>query len=372
MQAKKIKLNFKISKSVLALGTQTKNTVCFLKKNYAVLSAKPRDLNNPKACLEFEKEAKKFLKSKPSIIAFDLHPDYQSTKFAQRFPAAKFTLKPIQHHHAHIASCMAENNLNNQKVIGVAFDGTGLGSDNKLWGAEFLICDYQGFKRAAHLQEIPLLAGEQAILEPWRVAAAWLYTIYKDNFLKLKIGFIAKVNKKKWNILKNMYELKFNSPYASSIGRLFDAASSLILEKDKANYEAELAIQLERLATKSLFRDESYRVELRKVHGVYIIDPAKMFKAIVVDLKDKRPKAEIAYKFHFTIAKIIQDVCLKLKKDTGIQRIALSGGVFQNKLLLKLALRLLYKERFKIFIHQNIPANDAGISLGQAVIAGLT
>ena len=173
MKLKKIKLPFKIKKPILALGPQTKNTVCFGEGNFAYLSPVYLDLSIPKDFSNFERTAKCFLKKRPKIIAYDLHPEYQSTKYALNLKPNTYHLIPIQHHHAHIASCMVENNLNNEKVIGVAFDGTGFGSNNNLWGAEFLIGNYRGFKRAAHLKEIPLLGGERAILEPARIAAVW-------------------------------------------------------------------------------------------------------------------------------------------------------------------------------------------------------
>jgi len=265
---------------------------------------------------------------------------------------------------------MVENGLANQKVIGVAFDGTGLGVDNRLLGAEFLVCDYKSFTRLAHLKEIPLLGGERAILEPWRVAAAWLYLTYKDKFLSLKINFVKNLDKQKWRILEKIYKISLNSPLASSMGRLFDAAGALVLEKKNTVYEAELAITLEKLALSSRPQASGYGFKITKTSDQYIIDPAPMFKQIVSDLKGKAPKREIAYRFHLTVAEMVRKTCLALKKETGIKRIVLSGGVFQNKLLLRLILDLLCKEGFRIFIHRILSPDDSGISLGQAVIAG--
>jgi len=220
MELKKIRLPFKITKPTLALGSQTKNTICFAKDNLAILSPIHPDLGNYRDFLNFTKTAREFLKKSPKIIAYDLHPEYQSTKYALQLQATGYRLQAIQHHHAHIASCMVEFGLKNQKIIGVAFDGTGFGSDNTLWGAEFLICDYKNFKRRAHLREIPLLGGERAILEPWRLAAAWLNLIYKDKFLDLDINFVKGIDKNKWQVLKNMNLTGFNSTLASSMGRL--------------------------------------------------------------------------------------------------------------------------------------------------------
>lgn len=369
MQDKNIKLNFKVSKSALGLGAQVKNSICFIKGDSATISAGHRDLNSPQDLAWFEKDVKRFLKYKPSVIGYDLHPDYQSTKYAQLYLGSRLKLKPVQHHHAHTASCMAENNLGNQKVIGVVFDGTGLGKDTELWGAEFLICDYKGFERVAYLEAIPLLGAEKAIKEPWRVAAAWLYSAYRDSFMNLKIGFVKKIEKRKWSILKNMYNSNFNSPYASSMGRLFDAVASMLFEESKVNHEAQLAVKLEKLAWQSKLNTGHYTISLRRSGGAYIVSPGKMFREIVADLRKNTPGADIAYKFHSYVAEAIKGACLRIREDTHINKTVLSGGVFQNKLLLKMALKLLYQEGFIVFIHKNISSNDSGISLGQAVIA---
>lgn len=351
MKLNKIKLPFRIEKPVLALGSQAKNTVCFAKGQSAYFSPVHPDLNDPEDFSDFEKHVKYFLGKNPKIIACDLHPEYQSTKFARQLSAISYRLSATQHHHAHIASCMAENGLLNQKVIGVAFDGTGLGSDDKLWGAEFLLCDYKAFKRAMHLKEVPLLGGEKAILEPWRLLYAW------------------GLNKKKNQVLEKMRAAGFNSPLSSSAGRLFDAVGSIVLERDKAGFEAELAIQLEKLAFSCRLSAKSYNFRIIEDKGVYIIDPAPMLEEIITDLKRKEPRGKIAYQFHLTAAEMIRKACLALKKECGVNKIVLSGGVFQNNLLLRLALDLLYKEGFKVFTHKYLSCNDSGISLGQAAIA---
>jgi hydrogenase maturation protein HypF len=369
MDFKKIKLPFRVKQPILALGSQAKNTVCFLENNLALLSPIHQDLNNPTDYLKFEKTVAYFLKKRPKVIAYDLHPGYQSSKYVHRLSPITYRLSPIQHHHAHIASCMIENGLKNQKVIGVAFDGTGLGSDNTLWGAEFLICNYKNFQRKAHLKEIPLLGKEMAILEPWRLAAAWLYSTYKGRFLNLDIGFIKKFDKNKWQVLEKMYLSGFNAPLASSMGRLFDAAASLTLERYKANFEAELAIELEKLAVSCQLTADSYDFKIIKDKEVYILDPMPMFKEIVADLKAKEPKKKIAFRFHLTVAGMIKNLCLNLRRETKINKIVLSGGVFQNKLLLGLSLDLLTQENFNLFTHHNLSCNDSSISLGQAAIA---
>ena len=367
MEEKKIKLPFKIKKSVLALGSQGKNTVCFAKGNFAYLSAIHQNLSDLSDFKSFEKDVKYFLKKRPNIIAYDLHPEYQSTKYALSLSTV-YCLLSTQHHHAHIASCMAENGMNNQKVIGVAFDGTGLGEDGTLWGAEFLVCDYKSFKRAAHLREIALLGGEMAIFEPWRLAALWLYFAYGDKFLKLNIDFVRKLDKKKWAVLKKMYLSGINSPLASSAGRLFDAAASLVLSKYKALFEAELAIELEKIAESWKPGVGSYEFKILKDNSGYIIDPKPMFKQMIMDLKSKQVKAKISYKFHYTVSEIIKDTCAIIRQDSGINKIVLSGGVFQNKLLTRLCSSALLKSGFNVFKHELLSCNDSSISLGQAAI----
>ena len=366
---RKIQLPVKIKSPVLAVGSQTKNTVCFAEGKFAYLSPIHVDLNNPQDFLNFEKDIKYFLKKNPKVIAYDLHPEYQSTKYALKLSPITYHLSPIHHHHAHIASCMAENGLKNQKVIGVAFDGTGLGADNKLWGAEFFVCDYKNFKRETHLKEIPLLGQEKAILEPYRLTIAWLYAIYKDRFLNLDIPFVKGIDKKKWVVFKQMLLGGLNSPLASSMGRLFDAVASLVLTKYRVNFEAELAMELEKIAMRDARCAMRYPFKVIKNKDKYIIDPSAMFEELVLDLKAKVSKEKLAYRFHLTVAEMIKKVCLLLSKESGIKKIVLSGGVFQNKVLLKLSLDLLYKENFTVITHKDLPGNDSSISLGQAVVA---
>lgn len=365
-----IKLPFKIKNPVLALGAQAKNTVCFAKEKSARISRIHQDLNSPRDLDDFEKDARGLLKRKPKIIAYDLHPDYQSNKFFGQLSAISYQQSAVQHHHAHIASCMVENGLKNQKVIGVAFDGTGLGIDNGLWGAEFLICDYKGFKRVAHLREVALIGGEAAVKEPWRVAAFWLYSIYKDRFLSLGIDFTQKLDKRKWLILKKMCSGGINSPMASSMGRLFDAAAALVLAKTHASFEAELPIELERIASAVSCQLPAFSYKIKEINGILIIDPGLMFKEIVACLKQKESKANIGRRFHLTVAEMIRKTCLILRRKYKINKVVLSGGTFQNKLLLSMALGLLEKDGFEISTHKKLSCNDSAISLGQAVIAG--
>ena len=371
MELRKIKLPYKVKKRVLALGSQTKNRVCLLENNLAYLGPTHADLNVLQDFLDFQVCVKYFLKKRPLVIALDMHPDYQSSKYAYELKAPGPELRTIQHHHAHIASCMLENGLKNQKVIGVAFDGTGLGADNRIWGAEFLICDYKNFKRSAHLKEIPLLGAEKAIREPYRIAAAWLYLIYKEKFLNLKIDFVSGLDKKNWQVLRQMYLQKFNAPLACSMGRLFDAVASLVLARYRADFEAQLAIELEKSA--SVYKQKAYAYEFKIIQDKYgyIIDPTRVFKGIVKDLQKKLTPQEIAYRFHLTVGQMIKETCLVLRNNTKINQVVLSGGSFQNNLLLSLSLDLLYRQGFIVYTHRHLACNDSSISLGQAMIASM-
>jgi len=369
MELKKIRLPFKIKKAILALGSQTKNTVCFAHGNFAYLGPLHPDLGAAVDFFSFEKTVKYFLKKRPKIIAYDLHPEYQSTKYALNLKPNTYHLIPIQHHHAHIASCMLENGLRNQRVIGVAFDGTGLGDDHRLWGAEFLLCDYKDFKRAGHLKEIPLLGQERAISEPLRIVFAWLYSIYKDKFFNLDLDWLKKMDKKKQQVLKNMYLSGFNSPLASSMGRLFDTVGCLVLGKSKVSQEAVLAVELEKVASHYPLSAVSYKFRMIKEKDNYILDPALMFKEVIRDLERKENKEKIAYRFHLTVAQMLKEMCLVLRKEKKTNQVVLSGGVFQNKLLLRLALDLLYQQGFRVFTHKKLSCSDSGISLGEVAVA---
>jgi hydrogenase maturation protein HypF len=369
MQFQKISLPEKFHKGILGLGSHSKNTLCFAKGRHAYLSAPLSDLGMLGDLLRFEKAALTMRKMNPEVIAFDLHPEYQSTKFARSLKLVSYIFKPIQHHHAHIASCMADNGLKNQKVIGVAFDGTGLGADNHFWGGEFLVCDYRSFSRKAHLKEIALVGGERAILEPGRLALSWLSLLNHAGLFGLKIEFIKYANKKKWRLLEEMRSLNINSPLSSSMGRLFDAAASLVLGKYKAGFEAELAMALEQAANRCKLDLKAYKFDIRENKGVYLIDPVLLFKGLVRDLEHKEAQETVAYKFHLTVAEMIRKVCLILRREHRIKKVVLSGGVFQNNLLLSLSSGLLYKAGFEVFSHKRLSPNDSGISLGQVMIA---
>jgi len=364
----KIKLPFKMKKAVLAAGGDIKNRICFARGNAAFLEPIINDLGIWNNLRKFQNLLERRLKKGAKVLVFDQHPAYFSSRFTQDLSREKKVKSvAIWHHHAHIASCMAEHGLVNKKVIAVAFDGTGFGRDGNLWGGEFLIADYRNFSRIARFDYIPLIGGEKAIYEVWRLSAAWLYKTLGQNFLKLK--FFKLAHRKEWPVLLKMWQEKFNSPLASSVGRLFDAAAALILNLPKVKYEAQAAIALERKASKYKLPCRPYSFEISKKKGEFIIMPQPVFRQIVSDLKKGVKKEEIAARFHLGIAELIRQMCRRIKKKSSINTVVLSGGVFQNRLLFKLSQKLLKEEGFTILTHKRLPCSDASLALGQAVIA---
>jgi hydrogenase maturation protein HypF len=362
-----MKVNEKFHRHILAVGAQLKNTFCLARDNFAFLSTHIGDLENFEVLEFYEKEiarAKRLCSVKPRVVAYDLHPEYLSTKYGQSLTGVKKI--PVQHHHAHIASCMADNNID-QKVIGVAFDGTGYGEDQAVWGGEFLIADLKEFKRAAHLEYIPMPGGEMAIHQPWRMTAVYLYACYGEDFLSLDLEFVKRLNRDKWSAIKKMLNRKINLFPTSSLGRLFDAVSVLLNWRDAANYEGQPAIELETWADEK--EKGNYPFEIKEENDILILCPERIITGVVKDLGGKNSKARIAAKFHNSIAQMTHEACLRLRKEYGLNSVCLSGGVFQNVFLLDRTYRLLAQSKFQIYTHHQVPPNDGGISLGQAVIA---
>ncbi|MGB8657565.1 MAG: carbamoyltransferase HypF [Candidatus Zixiibacteriota bacterium] len=362
-----IKLQHSFKKHILACGAELKNTFCLGRGNYAFLGTHIGDLENLETLKFFEQEIERFANIchvQPEVVAFDLHPQYLSTQFALSSAYGKKI--PVQHHHAHIVSCMAENQIKHQ-VIGVAFDGTGYGEDGSVWGGEFLLSTLSDYRRVAHLKYIPMLGGEKAIKQPWRMALSYLYACFGDGFRDLDIDLVRKIDLDKWNILKKTLTQNLNVFQTSSVGRLFDAVSVLLNYRFQANYEGQPAIELEMMADQDC--KGGYDFSMLSDSGKIIIDPGPMIKGIVQDLIRGESKSKIAGRFHNTIARIVNEVCNNLRKEYGREDVCLSGGVFQNVLLLDKTYDVLTKNGFKVHTHSQVPPNDGGISLGQAVIA---
>jgi len=271
---------------------------------------------------------------------------------------------PIQHHDVDIASCMAEKGVT-KKEIGVAADGKGILEDVKMWGCEFLLADYLGFERMAHLRYMPMPGGDKATQEPYRMAISYLCSIYGDE---IPPRFLERWGEEKAGFILRMIKQQINSPLTSSAGRLFDAVSSLLGVRDVVEYEAQAVIELEMIADDS--EEGEYGFEVFEEGEVFIIDPSPTILEIVQDINQGTAPAIVSAKFHNTVASFILNVAARIRDKTGIEKVALSGGVFQNRYLLERVKPRLAEQGFIPILHSQVPTNDSGISLGQAVIAG--
>lgn len=359
---------------ILACGAELKNTFCLTKGHYAIPSQHIGDLQNWEALTFFEEtlsNLKNTFRVMPKIIAHDLHPDYMSTRFAYEY-AEKHDIPPdriagVQHHHAHIASCMAEHGLR-KKVIGVAFDGTGYGEDGQVWGGEFFVADRAGFERKAHLRYLPMPGGDRAAKEPWRMAAAWLLRALGEDAVSRYPWFFDRFDPGNVRIIAAMLK-GGHAPLTSSAGRLFDAVSSLLGLRNINTFEGEAAMALETAALQAFDADlEPY--PFRRITGkCLMVDPAPAIAAMVANIVDGVAVPVIAARFHRTVAEIIVEMSRWMRDASGICDVVLSGGVFQNRLLTGIARDTLTREGFSVWAHEKVPCNDGGISLGQAVVA---
>jgi hydrogenase maturation protein HypF len=378
-----IRLPFK-TRQVLACGAEDKNTFSLTKDNYAFLSQHIGDMENMETLEHFDSTIslyKKLFHIQPEIVAHDLHPDYLATKYARELGESGIKLIPVQHHHAHIASCMADNGLESP-VIGVAFDGTGMGVDGNIWGGEFLIVDYLSCRRAGHLEYLPLPGGAAAIKKPYRAAVGYILTLLGENAVDRDLPVMRRVDDAEIEVIKRQIERKINSPLSSSMGRLFDAISALVGIRGEIDYEGQAAVELEMAAHSSVSArkldgaisdaSQSYPYCILEDKGIKIVRLKDLLSAVIEDLQKGISKGTISVKFHNTVTQMINEMCRSIADDTGIAQVALSGGVFQNRLLLRKTVRLLENSGFQVFTHRQVPCNDGGISLGQAVIANFT
>ena len=351
---------------VLACGAELKNTFCLAKGTQAVVSQHVGDLANAETLRSFAEGIEHFRRLfdvEPELVAHDLHPDYLSTKYAAELAGVE--LCGVQHHHAHVAACLADNGEAGP-VIGVAFDGTGYGTDGTIWGGEFLIADLAGFERAGSLDPVPMPGGAAAIRQPWRMAAAYLAASYPGGMPE---GLaVRQRNDRHWAAVLAMADRKINSPLTSSAGRLFDAVAALVGARDDVNYEGQAAIELEQLADSG--ERSSYPAAIGSRDGRLIVRGADLVGAAAEDLAVRVPPPLIAARFHNGVAASIVEVCERLRDQTGLTAVALSGGVFQNQMLTGRVMTGLADSGFRFMLHSRVPCNDGGISLGQAVVAG--
>jgi hydrogenase maturation protein HypF len=357
---------------ILAVGGQLKVTFALGAGRQAFLGHHMGDLDHYEAYKAFLKDIelyKRLFGIEPRCLAHDLHPDYATTHYAREISERAGTrLLGVQHHHAHLASCMVEHGLAGP-VIGVTFDGTGFGTDGTVWGGEFLIGDYREFRRAAHLRPVGMPGGEKAIGEPWRMALAHLIDadvkVYQfgEQVLPLEIATVVR-----------MLERGVNTPYTSSAGRLFDAVAAIAGVRDRVTYEGQAAMELEWLAASSPV-DGGYPFELEisvandAAESTLIIDTRPLIRAVAEDARCGSPAALIARRFHTTVAELVASVCHRLSVASGIGDVVLSGGVFSNALLTHEVEARLANEGLRVFRHRLVPPGDGGLSLGQVAVA---
>lgn len=359
--------------SILAVGGEMKNAFCLSKGKEFFLSHHIGDMGNFETFTSFEQGVLHFEKMfniTPEIVAHDMHPDYLSSKFAHSVGKTTYA---VQHHHAHIAACMAEHEIT-QQVIGVAFDGTGYGEDGHIWGGEFFSGGYQGFNRGAQLEYVKMPGGEAAIREPWRMAVSYLDAagcqLEKSNEYGLianGMKILSNIQTTKIGAVQEILKRDINSPLTSSMGRLFDAVSAVLGIQTHVNFEGQAAMELEYYADDAAAG--AYEFGLTKVNGILQLKASGIFPQVLADMKMGCSKQMIASKFHHTVSRMVLAVCKMVRNETSLNTVALSGGVFQNIILLRSCQLDLKKNKFTVLTHQKVPSNDGGIALGQAVLA---
>ncbi|OYD89327.1 carbamoyltransferase HypF [Nostoc sp. 'Peltigera membranacea cyanobiont' 210A] len=368
---------------ILAMGSELKNTFCLLREGKAIISQHLGDLENAAAFNAYKETLNLYLnlfEHQPEIIAIDKHPEYLSSKLGKELANTnKIKVYPVQHHHAHIAACMAENEipLDSPPILGIALDGLGYGDDGTLWGGEFLLADYRKFKRLATFKPVAMIGGEQAISQPWRntyaqLLAANLWDDCEQKYTDLEIFKFLK--NKPLKLLNQLIEKGINSPPASSVGRLFDAVAAAIgIYRDECSYEGQAAIAMEAIVDVSSLNNDKetliYPFNFSFSDSIYCIDPRPMWQALLNDLQQQIPQPVMAAKFHKGLANAIVEMVKYLSQENLISQVALTGGVFQNCILLEQVTKQLQTLGIKVLTHSLVPANDGGLSLGQAVIA---
>jgi len=351
---------------IFAAGAELKNHFTLTRDKYAFHSHYIGDLENFETLQSYEQAIEHFerlFRIKPEVFACDLHPDYLSTRYSEdRSHKENKQLIQIQHHHAHMAACMLENGLPaDEVVIGLTFDGTGYGLDSSIWGGEILIGDYSGFYRRFHLRYFPLPGGDTAVRNPARIALSILQTCNMD--WDPTLPSVSQFSSKELHIIKNQINQKINSPLTSSMGRIFDAVSSMLGIRQTVTYEGQAAIELENHASV----DETGSYEF--IVSGDIIDYQPVIESILQEILKGVPAGVISARFHNTVSNLCLSVANNISRDTSLRTVVLSGGVWQNTLLLTKTIKLLESNGFKVLTHQKVPTNDACISLGQAAIA---
>ncbi len=350
------------TEGIVAFGAELTNCFCVGKGQKAFLSQHIGDLQGLETTLFYEKtlaQFKQLFRVKPSLVAVDMHPEYVSTKTGLSF--GDFPVIHVQHHHAHIASCMAEHHLD-EKVIGVALDGTGYGTDGNIWGGEFLVCDLNDFTRITHFDYIPLPGGDLAAEEPWRTAVSYLYKVYGAEFLSLELPLLKQIDPEKIRLIIQMIDKNINCPLTSGAGRLFDCVASLLDLVQVATFQAEGPMRLESIINPNFA--ESYPFTSGET-----IHFDETIRGVVEDIRLGIDKATLSTKFHNTIISAIFETVNTIRQTEGFNKVVLSGGVFQNKYLLEGTTAILLSSDFEVYSHAGVPTNDGGIALGQLAVA---
>ncbi len=354
---------------VLGCGGEQKSTVCMTKGNKAFLSQHIGDLKNLSTHDFFKltvDHMKRILHIEPEVVAHDLHPDYLSTRYAMEQEGVRRV--GVQHHHAHIVSCMAENRIEGP-VIGLSFDGTGYGTDGTIWGGEVLIASAEKFTRAAHMGRLAMPGGGAAVKEPWRMGISALYDAYGADLFDLPLPFLRSVEESKARFMTAMVDKKLNAPMTSSLGRLFDAVCAVAGVRNRVYFEGQGAMELEMAAEGTVDRLYDYRWELAGEGEALALPPSPIIKGVVEDILNRVPLSEISMRFHATLARMFTGLVKELSEKNTLDRVVLSGGVFQNSIFLTEMIRELSLCGLSVYTHKIVPANDGGLSLGQALVA---
>jgi hydrogenase maturation protein HypF len=358
---------------VLACGAELKHTFCLAKGDRAFVSHHVGDLENYETYRSFTEGVghyRRLFEVDPEVVAHDLHPEYLSTKHALELDGVE--LEGVQHHHAHVAACLADNGEPGP-VIGVAFDGLGYGTDGTIWGGELLVADLEGFRRAGHLETVPMPGGTAAIREPWRMAAAWLDAALGGQVPE-RLDVVGR-NLGRWDQVVALARSGTASPVTSSAGRLFDAVAAILGVRDAVNYEGQAAVELEQLADPA--EPGAYPAGVAGAgsgdgagSGGLVLAGTDLVRAVVEELEAGVARPLVAARFHNGLAAATVAACQALRETTGLEVVALSGGVFQNLLLSERVVAGLEGQGFRVLVHSRVPPNDGGISLGQAAVAG--
>ena len=349
--------------SVLSLGGHLKNTICLANNHHAYLSQYLGDLSNMDTIQWMQQTIDQMIRItgiQPECVACDMHPEYQSSKMAETM---SLPINRVQHHHAHIASCLAENGIV-APVIGIVLDGTGYGIDQTIWGGEVLFCENHSFKRIAHLETVLMPGGESAIQFPWKMALSWIVNGFGDNAIDIFNSIQQKIDSDSIKMVKQAIDKQIHSPLTSSIGRLFDAVSSMIIGQVSISYEGQAAIDLENIACDT---DHHYQYYFTG-KDMTMIHVQPMIREIVTDILSNVKPEMISGKFHTTLIHLFTDLCHHLQSTIDLKHIVLSGGVFQNERLFSGLKRKLMENGFRVSVHSQVPCNDGGLSLGQAYL----